>query len=392
MLDPGGEGMIQQPMPSADAIDDFFAAVLRGEPVGWPDSWNDESAVSILAERVRYHGIAPLLVARGGDRDGWPEALLESMRDEARLQEFWELSHRDAIVALLRRLHDAGIESLLMKGTVLAYSAYARPAQRRRGDTDILVRERDLEIARGALAAVGFRRTERHVSQDVWEFDTGMGFRHALDLHWELVNAPALAHVLDPEDCFARAVPLAALCAEARAMDPVFTLLQCALNRAAHTTRGYVIDDDTVFGGNRLGWAVDFDLIARRFAPADWTDLLAVCAQRGLAELCLDGLGFAQMRLATPVPAHVTERLAAMPSDGRVMRYLQRDDLLDYVIGNLKASAGMSAKLRYLAAYVLLERSTLLARYPHASGQPLIVLRGRRVADLAANFIKRIFA
>ena len=60
--------------------------------------------------------------------------------------------------ARLAALVAAGVDSVLTKGTALAYSADTRPEYRRRADTNLLVMEIDLEQARAMLAGAGFAR------------------------------------------------------------------------------------------------------------------------------------------------------------------------------------------------------------------------------------------
>ena len=57
---------------------------------------------------------------------------------------------------MLRALDDAGIETVLMKGTPLAYTVYADPACRLKGDLDIWLPPAQLPAAIEALQPLGY--------------------------------------------------------------------------------------------------------------------------------------------------------------------------------------------------------------------------------------------
>ncbi|WP_338467585.1 nucleotidyltransferase family protein [Novosphingobium sp. ZN18A2] len=382
-------------MAGFDAMDDFLGAALRDEGAAWPDAWREPHILPEIAARIRFHGIAPLLAERIADGRDWPPAIASGIREEARLQAFWEDSHAGAVRALLKRLSASGVEALAMKGTALAYSVYTEPGERRRGDTDLLVRERDLALARSALRAAGFAASDPVIGllfQESWRLDTGMGFVHTIDLHWRVVDAPALHAAVDTEECFARAVSLPRLCAEARAVDPVLTFVQCCINQSLHTAQGFGVGEDRVFGGNRLGWARDNDLLLRTFSDGEWRDLLRICGARGLGPACLSGIRLARRHFATPLPASPIETLAAMPADGAAARYLRQTGKAGRFLCNLGQCVGLRRKAGFAASYLFPDRPRLRPLFPQSENVPLFVLQARRLANIAARRARRLFA
>ena len=116
--------------------DAFLASVLKSGPSPWPGSLDAGDGW----ERIAYHGIAPLLHAHPALTEGWPAAVAGKVREEAIAHAFWEDSHRHAVGRAVRMLGEAGVATVVMKGTALAYSLYDDPSLRPRGDSDILVR------------------------------------------------------------------------------------------------------------------------------------------------------------------------------------------------------------------------------------------------------------
>ena len=77
-------------------------------------------------------------IARGLPSD-WPAAFVDRLAHRARLDAALELARGHEIRRVLDALALAGVRAVLFKGTALAYSRYAHPALRPRGDTDLLV-------------------------------------------------------------------------------------------------------------------------------------------------------------------------------------------------------------------------------------------------------------
>src|SRR5438477_888635 len=128
----------------------------------------------------------PLRAAVNGERAIWPESITPEELNVidahgmssivyaySRLQELRDTAIRDAAVEALRladlrgvldALAARGVVPLIVKGTALAYSIYAEPELRPRGDTDLLIDADDIDVVRETLAPMGFR--ERLTSGD----------------------------------------------------------------------------------------------------------------------------------------------------------------------------------------------------------------------------------
>lgn len=364
------------------AIDRLLTACLRGETVEWPNDF----AVAAGIERILYHGVAGLLTEQSDSMARWPSDLAARIREQAVAQAMWEMRHKLVLAPLLGALAEAGITTLLLKGSALAYDLYTEPAARSRGDSDILVAPSDLAAARRLLASLGFAldtgdgSSDGHSLQEIWNKRDG-GLSHQIDLHWQLLNAPALVGVMDFATCAAEPLALPGLGPGAQAMSRVSTLLHTAVHRAMHLTSPYFVDGVTYYGGDRLIWASDIDRLATALFEREWDLLRRQAIDQGIAGACLDGLAMARRLLGTVIPPSVTAALGSAGSE----------PASDYLLGtaasrrawsDFKAIRGWRRKVDYAVARVLPSASFMRAKYPAHSDRPLAMLYAKRTIDL----------
>lgn len=359
------------------ALDTLLASLLRGDTCTWPSALSDVVDADAIGRRISFHGVSALLYQQAREATDWPQAVVEDLRDEALSQAFWEDSHRQVVAGVIDALDQAGIAAVLLKGTALAYSLYPDPAFRRRGDTDLLVRERDLRMVQAVLRKLGFERQTGYLFQQNWQHQSADGFVHTLDLHWRVINSPLLHGVLDAERSFARAAPLPRLHPAARGADVMTLFIHGCINQAWHRDQGYYSGNQLVMGGKRLVWALDNHLLIQRFTEGDWQDLLAT-AQGGLARQCLQGLLLAQATMHTEVPPqviHSLERTAhSLPAGGPPSQFATIAGLW----ASIKAINLWRDRLRYVAIIAFPPEEHMRNRYPAAESWPLPLLYLRR--------------
>jgi Uncharacterised nucleotidyltransferase len=372
-----------------DKADRFLADCTRAALAGgtappWPDHWVDAAAHDAVAARIGFHGIAVLLGERPGALDGWPLPVADAVRDEMRLAALWEATHRARVVDVIDRLAEAGIAAMVMKGTAVAYLHYGEPATRRRGDTDLLIHTADLAQARTVLAtAGGYRRDDPHGLnfQETWQIDCGAGIVHSIDLHWEPADRPVLQKLLQSDRFWSGRVAVPRLSPDVGAPDPVLLLLHGAINQAWHEARGFNVDGDTVVGGRRLIWAVDYQRITAGFSAKDWRNLAEFCEQHDAAAIVNAALGGAQRDLGLPVPPDVLERLRKAATGSPTYAYITQGGVLSEFARDFVAAADTSVRLRLLHSIAFAPRSHLLRKYPHQSRWPTVLLQLRRYVD-----------
>lgn len=380
--------------PSGDdpqgAIDRALAAILRGVPAGWPLAGRGEGDVARVLARVGHHGLAGLLASRGDALADWPAAAREGLRGRALAAAMWEARHRSIVVPLIEALAAAGVGSLVLKGTALAHSLYASPAERARSDTDLLVARTDLPRAREVLLASGFVLDPAESAmppalrlQELWERDCADGAPHQVDLHTQVFNAPALLDALPVADLFARAVPLAGLCPVARTLDPAAMLLHLAMHRAVHRVSPYFVEGRACRGDDRLIWLVDVARVAGSMDDAAWERLLYLARRAGAGAVCREALAIATDRLGHAIPAAVRDALARQDDDGAASAYLLQSGAAARAWRNLRAVAGLRARAAYLLARAFPPAAFMRAKFPGMGRWPLPLLYLRRACDLA---------
>ena len=365
------------------SVDELLAAALRGEVPAWQK--DDPAALGL--ERILYHGLAGLIAESARELADWPCALMKPVREQAIAQAMWEMRHKVVLSNLVAAFADSGIVALVLKGSALAYDLYAAPASRSRGDSDILISPTGLAKARKILVQQGFSLQAPHENaddlalQEVWSVTSDRTQQHCIDLHWQLLNAPALSGVLTFADCAAKSLALPRLGPGAYAMNRVLTLLHICVHRAMHIINPYFVDGRTYYGGDRLIWAKDIDLLSAALTDRDWQILTRTALDQGVAKVCLDGLRMARRSLGTEVPQAVIETLGAAGNEP-ASAYLLDLGPSRRAWRDLVAVPGWSRKLAYLGSRALPSESFMRAKYADHGQWPLVWLHGRRMVDL----------
>jgi hypothetical protein len=301
-----------------------------------------------------------------------------------RLAALWEATHRAQVVDLVARMAAAGIATMVMKGTAVAYLYYAEPAARRRGDTDLLIRPADLDGARGVLEAAGcYRREDPHGLnfQETWQIDCGAGIVHSIDLHWEPADRPVLQRLLRSELFWEGRVAVPRLSPHVSAPDPVAMLVHGAVNQAWHRARGFNVDGDTVVGGKRLIWAVDYQRITQGFGQEDWHRLAEFCAEHDAAAIVMAALSGAQRDLGLVVPPTVLARLTRAAGRSPTLTYIDQPGVLREFRRDFAAAENVMLRWQLLRMIAFAPRSHLVRKYPRLAHWPTPLLQLWRYVD-----------
>ncbi|MDJ0641439.1 MAG: nucleotidyltransferase family protein [Erythrobacter sp.] len=361
---------------------------VRSEPIpAWPAGLKVEPEQATT--RITFHGIALLLIEAGSKLIDWPKELVEAIREQARLQSFWELSHKRMLADLIEALDLAGIDALVLKGSALAYSVYPEPALRRRGDSDLLIEATDRDMVRAVFRASGFSQwSDVRPLQECWQSSHVLGFDHTVDLHWRLSASPAVSALLESNLQRRRVVALPDLSANAKGIGPIDNLLLICINRAAHGRFGYQVGDAVLFENDRLIWALDIHLLVAKFSETDWEELSQSARASGSSDIVLAGLNLARRSLGTEIPSAALNALEQGSGDARLRHYLAYASGRERFMLDLLASPSLNEKIRLIALKLFPTKEQLLERYPDANHWPLAVLRVRRLVSGFGNFVK----
>lgn len=389
-------GSIDSRSSAPGEIDSFLSACLRaivhaGPLPAWPDAWQDR-AEEVIA-RIGFHGIAPFLnsglAGQNPAEARWPASVLLHLRKETAMATFWEASHRDTIAALIRGFDAAGIPVVITKGTALAYSAYPQPAMRRRGDSDIVVLSGGRSKARAVLKSCGFTRdADPRALQEDWHFDSGLGIRHAVDVHWRLNASATISGCLEQGSCFAEHTPLPRLAPGAIGMGAVGNVVLTCVNRHSHGVMGYYVANTKRFETGRLIWAIDLFLLSRSFDEAAWRNLADQAQRTGTPAIVASGLRFAHEALGAQVPQFVLAALDEARQGDDVARYFATASGARRLASDLAASPRLGDKARLGLRVLLPGAAFLQERFPDAQGWPQSALHLRRLIEGAAKLAR----
>lgn len=381
-----------------DQADRHLAASMRAALAGrpcpsWPSGWSRGEIVEVFAERARFHGVAVFLGQTFAAFPGWPTSVVDRLREEMRLAALWEELHRAHIVAMIDRLAAAGIETMVMKGTALAYLHYPDPAMRRRGDTDLLIRPQDLARTRELLEHSGFRRREDPHGlyfQETWLIDCGAQIVHSIDLHWAPADRPVLQKILRAEQFWASRQPIPRLSPNTAAPDPLLLLLHGAVNQAWHVARGFSVDEDMVLGGRRLIWSLDYARLTQDFSSGQWDTIIAFCKAHDAAAILAMALRGVHEDLGLPLPEQVMDRLLQSAAASPAYDYITKPGRISDFKADFSAAGSTAVRLRMLESAAFAPRRHLLGKYPHLSHWPTFLLQLRRYAEGLARWGEQV--
>lgn len=228
------------------------AAARRCTVADWP-------AVIALANA---HFVSATLFTTMSRADDW-DTLPDELRDYLALlheQNGLRNKHvRQQAEEAIAAFNAAGIAPMLLKGgAALFLDLYGDPAARMIRDLDFLVPKAQLEAAMGVLKGLGYRAVtlypEGH-NNACGDFARD-GYPCAIDLHFELIDAP---YLLTAAEVWRRAQPLALPWAVAYAPSPNDAVLHNILHAQIHHTGNYYR------GSFELRQLCDFVMLVRRY-------------------------------------------------------------------------------------------------------------------------------
>jgi hypothetical protein len=271
-------------MPSEKLIDLLLAFLCER---------SDKSKLSnaeweALSRLATKHGVAPLLYHRLSNANlQVPERVLDALCENYHHNAFKNAQYYQELAEVLKRLQDAGIEVIVLKGAYLAKTVYQPEALRVIGDIDLLVKEADLGQSEKILLEMGYGPTERpsietqcamslHLEPFIkkgafpieihWTlFSPTVPFKNRVDILWDQARSFTVATVqvltLSPEDL------LFHLCVHGGYSNRFVGMrFLCDIH---NTIRYYEIDWDLLFHRARQ-WKAEKALYLTLYTASDW--------------------------------------------------------------------------------------------------------------------------
>ena len=363
------------PPQSSTSIDELVASLLRGDRL-------DRRQIKALGataihDAASAHDVLPMVADR--------LALAPELPDDLR-EIFLEELHRFTVVDLaveaeLRRMHSAfaarDVPVLMLKGSHLAYTHYARPDLRSRVDTDLLVALADRDAADQVLVRdLGYEVPTKlsgdlTATQKQYVKSENDATVHVVDLHWRLASPQAFAHVLSFEELYAAAEPLPALGPSTRVPCNVHATLIACMHRVAHH------HDEA----DSFKWLFDIHLLASHLTTREWAHLAELALEREISAICVDSVARASLWFGTVVPAVFTNdpRFEAAKAREATAAYLSGRPKVKALLDDLRAVPTWAGRLHLLGEHLFPGEAYMREVYAPGSRQPLPVLYAVRV-------------
>jgi hypothetical protein len=303
---------------------------------------------------------------QGGD---WPKDARRELARNAHADAARELLRMREIVSVLDALATNGIQSILLKGTPLAYTIYDAPALRPRSDTDLMVPREQIESIRRVMAALGYTApTFCEGAQVFCQFELAkadrFGVDHAFDFHWKISTQSIFSNILSYSELAARAVPVPRLGSNARAAGAVHALLLACMHPVMHHRNV-----------ERMIWIHDVHLLTSRLSTTELNELVDLAIAKRIATLCAHQLRLASSRFGTVLPDGLVSRLAASGVGEPSARYLQTDRRWhDELVSCLRGLPGWRDRVQLLREVLFPSPRYMLAAYGASTGTAVTAL------------------
>lgn len=351
----------------------WLAHLVRGASPPWP--FGRDQDLSHLLASAEEEGVVALVHDRLRDPEraaAVPAELLAQFGRAAHQKAAESLMRESACRRILARTERAGLPVLLLKGSALAYWAYALPYLRDCGDIDLLLRTReDADRVVEMLGADGLRPRDPALPGDLVSFELTCvrDGRDAppleIDLHWRLSGAPIFAYRFEFEELATTSIALPRIASSARGLSPVHAYLHACMHRVQTLAWS---------GSDTLKWLFDLDAVGRRLTAQQWQQLATVACHRGLAGVCIDAIDAAAPLFGNRVPDAIRAELdrgtvkdIIAVSRVRSWTYVQWKTLLAFPTNG--------QRLRWLRQRVLPDRDYLRLRYGDRGWVPTLATR-----------------
>lgn len=329
------------------------------------------------------HDVLPIVAERLAGPDV-PAGLRERAIRDATHAAVVDLAREVELRRFLSEISAICVAPILMKGSHLAYSHYARSDLRSRADSDILIPAATRSIVHDLLTrGLGYTVSNKVSGEVVLTQKTYLRHKngallHALDVHWKVASPPVFANVLSYEELAGSAVPLPRLAPSARGPSDVHALLLACIHRVAHH------DNDL-----NLKWLYDIHLLASSLNEAGWDAFSRFAVDRRVASVCGHGLRRSQQCFGTPLPEWVwTDSCFADLNDREVSAaYLRPRKQIAIVWDDLRILTSWRERLRLLRDHAFPSPEYMRQIYAPRSAAPLPLLYALRIVRGAGKWL-----
>jgi hypothetical protein len=148
-----------QRLLAADPRDETFLVKRCATVADW----------SSLADRAEWHGVLGLLHrALSASTYGLPGEAGDAIRRRAVVQRLAQRCYDEVLNEILAALHDAGVETVALKGPILGERLYGEPTLRVSSDLDLMVARSQVVAATDVLSGLGYQVEPTPAAHERW--------------------------------------------------------------------------------------------------------------------------------------------------------------------------------------------------------------------------------
>lgn len=290
-----------------------------------------------IADPARTHGVHALLYSLLDS-----ESVLKKDQDlrnaTFRQSAVYRLQDRE-LERICRKLYEAGVRSLLIKGAALCHQIYPSPELRPRVDTDIFIELSSLSGMKELLSSLGYESIVAHDGGLV-SYQTGMKYTdecaltHTIDIHWMLTNRHKYRDILGFESIYASAVPISRFPFPVYAPNTIYALCLACIHLVGHHS-----------DAPRLIWLYDIHLLLDQMADEEIEQFIELTIGNGLEDITSQALGEVNRHFSAERIPNILTRLGRHPGVA-----LQSESPRELLVSNLRSFPTLSDKVKYLYA------------------------------------------
>jgi Uncharacterised nucleotidyltransferase len=347
----------------------LLCAIIRGDAISALSFKDQLKQVVDTAFQHSVHLIIFDVLKKSSAWNHWPPRLQEQLQRAALLAATMDLFDERQLQRVLICLDRNGIQSLLLKGVPLAYTLYESPAMRPRGDTDILIRESDVQRAVAVLRELGYDGPDPQANklasyECLFRRTTAIGTSHNVDVHWKINNAQLFAKTFTFDELLVDAIKIP-------------SLAPCALG-LGYTHAPFYVNGGTVYAGDHLRWVYDVHLLCSALTPGQWSEFATLATAKNIAEFCVDCLNRSKEAFHTQIPLEIMDALLRAAENEPASAQKLKTSTGAWFLANLNALPNMGQRIKLIKHTVFPPSAYMMAKYECNMRLALPLLYGYR--------------
>lgn len=276
-----------------------------------------------------------------------------------------EAAEELARLSELKRISSAfkgiDLEAIVYKGTALAYQFYAKPWQRKRCDTDLMIDIGSVEKVKLVLKGLGYKfalnSDQGTISHQISAIYSTDGIDHVLDIHWKFSNRPLFSELFDFQSLKAHADRKTDFGEALFAAGPVDALIIACVHPIMHH-----------YGHFDADWAEDIRIILSQFSEGQLEEWVEKCQRLGIGNLVAETLTNVMEKGEIRVSTALIERLKQSErTNPSFIEFSQKaKSPVTTFAQDFRSLRGFRSRIRFLRAHLLPNREYMEAKYGRA--------------------------